>query len=169
MNKNYFADCGSFPEAKKLYRELMMEHHPDHGGNEETCKQIINDFEAFSMGYINTAFDDFEKEKGYRPNSAAEMFAEILATVCRFNMTVEIIGFWIYAREGSYEYKAQLAELGFWFSRKWKAWIFSGRKKGAKRATRMSQDQVRASHGSEILREREEGEERSADGFELRA
>jgi DnaJ-class molecular chaperone len=31
---NYFEQCQSVEEAKKLYRQLLKQHHPDHAGEE---------------------------------------------------------------------------------------------------------------------------------------
>ena len=114
----------------------------------------IDDFEQYAAGFINAAFDDFENVRGYRPSTNSSFFADILAKVCRFNVHVEIIGFWIYAFE-SYEYRQELAELGFWFSKKHKAWVFSGRKKANIRS-KLTTDDVRNAHGYEVIRDRDE-------------
>lgn len=43
----FFADCQSTEEAKKLYYRLAQQNHPDHGGDPETMKAINAEFERF--------------------------------------------------------------------------------------------------------------------------
>ena len=52
MTENYFNDCKSIEAGKKKYRELLKVNHPDLGGDEETCKEIIRQFEAFLNSFI---------------------------------------------------------------------------------------------------------------------
>ena len=41
----YFKDLNSMEAVKKQYRKLAMKYHPDRGGDEETFKQINNEYE----------------------------------------------------------------------------------------------------------------------------
>lgn len=44
--RELFADFGStYQELKKLYRKLAMQHHPDHGGDTDLFKAIVNEYE----------------------------------------------------------------------------------------------------------------------------
>ena len=43
----WFKDVKSLEELRKLYRRLVMEHHPDNGGSEETTKKINAEDEIF--------------------------------------------------------------------------------------------------------------------------
>lgn len=149
----YFDDCKDLAEGRKMYHELLLEHHPDHGGNEETCKKIINEFEEFLNDFMNASYQSWSKESGKDFDFNSYAFAEVLKDIMNFNMTIDIIGFWIYAFN-SYAYKEQLKELGFWYSKKHKAWIFSGRPKVNIRS-RYSTNAVREMHGFEHLRDKE--------------
>ncbi len=149
-----FNNCTSIEEAKKVYRELSKKNHPDAGGSEEMMKQINIEYERFLIDFISGRVNDFVKDKDFDINSAP--FSDILKKVVHFDMDIEIIGFWIYVREcWSAEAKQTLKDLGFWYSSKHKAFVFSGGKK-KKIRTRMSIDQVRDLHGSTTVREREE-------------
>lgn len=147
---NYFSTCKTTTEAKKLYRDLMKENHPDLGGSTEAAKQINTEFDAFCGRYMDDAFTTYKTETG-RDTAGNSTFASILAAALKINCRVEIIGFWIYAFE-SYEIKDQLKEMGFWFSKKHRAWVYSGRAKRNIR-TKYTTDDVRAMHGSEVVRE----------------
>ena len=147
-----FNNCESVEEAKTAYRELSKKNHPDAGGSEEMMKAINLEYEKFMNDFISGRINDFTADKDFDINS--EPFAEILKKVIHFNMDIEIIGFWIYARN-SFEVKDTLKELGFWFSKKHKAWVFSGSKKRNIR-TRMTTDDIRNTHGSTAVRDRKE-------------
>lgn len=47
----YFEGCASFKDAESRYRQLMMRHHPDKGGNVETAKIINEQYEAVKEYY----------------------------------------------------------------------------------------------------------------------
>jgi len=81
------------------------------------------------------------------------LFQAMIRKIMDFNVRIEIIGYWIYAFD-SYGYRKELKDLGFWFSKKHKAWVFSGGKK-LRTSTRLSTDEVRGIHGSEVIRDRE--------------
>ena len=151
---NYFQDVDTIEKAKSVYRELLMKFHPDHGGDEELTKEIINQFEKFLATFVNASFMGFEKERGFKPKAHSEAFADILKDIIKFNMTIEIIGYWIYCFN-SYEYRQQLKDLGFWFSKKHKAWVFSGMKKRNIR-TGHTTDSIKSMWGVDHIRDKEE-------------
>ena len=47
----YFEGCASLKDAESRYRQLMMRHHPDKGGNVETAKIINEQYEAVKEYY----------------------------------------------------------------------------------------------------------------------
>ena len=148
--KNFFENCETLADAKKTYRDLMKTNHPDHGGSTETAKLINAAFDAFCNGAMNNAYTAYQTETG-RQAYGNDTFSAILAAALKINCRVEIIGFWIYAFE-SYEIKDQLKGMGFWFSKKHRAWIYSGTAKRNIR-TKYATDDVRGMHGSEVVRE----------------
>jgi hypothetical protein len=154
---NYFSHCYSVEEAKKHYRALLKQHHPDHAGEEGEAitKEIINQFHNFLNGFMSQSYKTYYEEKEWTAKEGAETpFQEILQTIINLDCTIEIIGFWIYCFN-SKEVKDQLKELGFWFSGKHKAWIYSGGiKKG--RATKDTLDEIRASKGSQKISKEEQ-------------
>ncbi len=164
---NYFKDCLNIEHAKTRYRELLMEHHPDHGGSEETTKTIIDQFSAFIRAFMTDSFTAYQTAyhekygKRYEFHTSPVSFAEIIEQIIEFNLEIEIIGFWIYAFN-SHQYRDKLAGIGFWFSRKHKAWVYNGGKRKAKRRTKWSLEDIRDHYGSELIREKEEQEELTA-------
>jgi hypothetical protein len=141
-------------EAKKVYRELSKENHPDKGGSIEMMQQINIEYERFLKNFIDGRVNDFAADKDYDINS--EPFSDMLKKVMDFDMDIEIIGFWIYARDcWSVEEKNTLKDLGFWYSKKHKAYVFSGSKKKKIRSKLTTAD-IRDIHGSTDIKTREE-------------
>ena len=149
-----FKNCTSIEEAKKVYRELSKKNHPDCGGSEESMKKINQEYEQYLNDFIAGRVSDFVADKEYDINS--EPFSNILNKIIHFNIEIEVIGFWIYVREcWTAEQKTTLSGLGFWYSRKHKAFVFSGSKK-RKIRTKMTTEDIRQKHGSTTVRDFEE-------------
>jgi hypothetical protein len=156
---NYFEKCQSVEEAKKCYRELLMRYHPDHAGveGEAVTKEIITQFNAFLNGFMSRSFDSYYGDKDYKPGpDAVTPFQEILRKIIHLACEIEIIGYWIYCFN-SKEVREQLKELGFWFSGKHKAWVYSGRPKRG-RAGKETLDEIRARKGSQKIEKEEQKE-----------
>jgi len=158
----YFEHCQSVEEAKKLYRELLMKYHPDHAGQEGEAitKEVILQFNSFLNGFMSHSFNSYYEDKEWKPAPGAETpFQEILQKIINFNCEIEIIGYWIYCFN-SYEVREQLRELGFWFTRKHKAWVYSGK---AKRniAGKETIDELRDRKGSQKVEREEKQKEKN--------
>ncbi len=152
-----FNNCKSIEEAKKVYRELSKNNHPDKGGSVEMMQQINIEYDRFIKLFIDNRVNNFSADKDYNINS--EPFIDMLKKVIHFDMEIEIIGFWIYARDcWSVEAKETLKELGFWYSKKHKSYVFSGTKKKRIRSKLTTED-IRDIHGSTTVKEREEKKE----------
>ena len=157
---NYFINCQSIEEAKKHYRKLLMQYHPDHAGQEgeSITKEIIAQFNIFLDGFMSHSFRSYYEDKEWQPAPGAETpFQEILQKIINFECEIEIIGYWIYCFN-SKSVKDQLKKLGFWFSGKHKAWVYSGKPKKSIRS-KETLDEIRARKGSQKI-EKEEKEEK---------
>lgn len=141
----------SMEEAQKAYRAAIFAAHPDRGGDEEEAKRINAEFDSYMAHIVNGAF----AEAGDRTrDESAQVFADILAKVARMPCRAEIIGFWIYCFD-AYAVREELKTIGFWFSVKHKAWIYSGRRKIPIRS-HMTTAQVRNRWGSTPIEHVEE-------------
>jgi hypothetical protein len=157
---DYFSNCQSVEEAKKYYKKLLMQYHPDHAGpeGENITKEIIQQFNSFLNGFMSQSFNSYYEDKEWKPKpDAVYPFQEVLQKIINLDCEIEIIGYWIYCFN-SKEVREQLKDLGFWFSGKHKAWIYSGRPKRL-RAGKETLDEIRASKGSKKI-EKEEQEEK---------
>ena len=157
----HFEHCKSIEDAKKLYRELLMKHHPDHAGEEGEAitKEIIKQFNDFLKSFVSHSFDSYYENRECKPETDTVFeFQDILQQIINLDCEIEIIGYWIYCFK-SKEVKDQLKELGFWFSGKHKAWIYSGSfKKG--RASKKTLDEIRDEKGSRKVNKEEKEQEK---------
>jgi len=164
----HFQHCQSVEEAKKHYRKLLMQYHPDHAGQEGEAitKEIIAQFNAFLKNFMSHSFNSYYEDKDYKPNPEnVTPFQDILLKVIHLDCEIEIIGYWIYCFN-SKEIKDHLKELGFWFTGKHKAWVYSGGfKKG--RATKKTLDDIRAEKGSQKIEKDEKEKEKKKPSFKM--
>jgi hypothetical protein len=158
--KDFFRTCKTIEGAKKLYRELLLKNHPDHAGKagETVTVEIINQFNRFIETFVSRSFDSYYADKDEKPGAeTVTPFQEILKKIIDFDCDIEIIGYWIYCFK-SYEVREALKELGFWFSSKHKAWVFSGGKK-TRFYSKKTLDDIRAEKGSQKVNRNERREE----------
>ena len=124
-------------EVKKQYEDLLFTF------GVEVNKQIDEQNKNLSAEYQKPHYD-----------ASKDRYAETLEKIIDFNMTIEIIGQWIWCFD-SKEYKDQLKEYGFWFSASKKAWVYSGSPKKHIRSHDNVSD-LRRKWGSEQIKEKEE-------------
>ena len=62
----YFTGCKTIEEAKKLYRRLAMENHPDRGGDLDTMKAINTEYDEF-FNTFKAQHNATAKTTGARP------------------------------------------------------------------------------------------------------
>lgn len=55
--KNYFENCTTHDEAKKLYRRLAMELHPDKGGCDAEFQELNRQYRDFCEGKRSSSAD----------------------------------------------------------------------------------------------------------------
>jgi hypothetical protein len=161
----YFKNCKSIEEAKATYRKLLLKNHPDHAGKEGEAAtvEIIQQFNHFIENFVSESFNSYYADKDEKPSDdTVTPFQDILKKIIDFECEIEIIGYWIYCFK-SYEVREALKALGFWFSSKHKAWVFSGGKK-TRFYSKKTLDEIRAEKGSRKVHraEREEKETRKA-------
>lgn len=128
MIKNYFENVTTAEELKKRYHELVKELHPDNGGNAADFVQMKQQFEKLSHSNIWNTHKTMNGKTYEKENTQApEEFSDMIEKLFKFeNITIEILGSWIWVTGNTRNYKDQLKELGFLFSSKKSAWYFNG-------------------------------------------
>ena len=144
----WFKGVSTIDELRKRYRELLKKYHPD---NEEGNVEITQE--------INTEYDRLftiiseEKQEGSQSYTQEEneQFKAIMNAIIGFNITIEVIGSWIWCFD-CYPYKEQLKALGFTWCSKKKAWTWHSGEYRRHHKKEISLNDIRAKYGSQTVR-----------------
>lgn len=124
----WFKDVNSLEELRKLYRRLVMEHHPDNGGSEDIIKEVNAEYDILfkrlksDFEHKDTYKDATDKQKQAYDWQKDKLIREKVMQLARFEgIKVEIIGVWIWV-SNCYAYRKELKELGFHWARQKQMW-----------------------------------------------
>ena len=136
-----FQNVEGINEAKKIYKQLAKKLHPDVGGDEESFKllnAIYTDLIEHKIYFSNDIKIDIELEK-------------IISLILHFeNITIELVGSWIWVNGDTREIKEKLKEIGFKWASKKRMWYFGEMK--SKNPTPKSMEEIKNKYGSETLK-----------------
>ena len=139
-----FSEVTGINEAKKVYKTLAKKLHPDIGGSEESFKilnAVYNDFIENKIYFSNDFKIDLDLEK-------------IISQILHFeNITIELVGSWIWLSGDTKEIKDKLKELGFKWASKKKMWYY-GEMKGKSHGEK-SIDEIKDKYGSKTFKKKE--------------
>jgi len=130
----YFKNVNTLEELRKQYKELLKQYHPDNAnGSTEATQEINAEYDRLfkvlkdkheskqtSTTDNKTDFNNmkynFEEDENLR---------EVLQKVIHFsNITIDIVGVFIWIDGNTYPYKNELKEIGFKWSGQRKKWYF---------------------------------------------
>lgn len=131
-----FEKCANLEEAKKLYKKLARENHPDLGGSADEMKRINAEWDNFLKSGCSFK-DEAEKASG-------EKYAEIINVFIKYDVTIDIVGSWIWITGNTYSIKDELKRYGFKWASKKKAW-YMGESTG--KHSKMTLDQIKEKYG----------------------
>lgn len=120
--KKYFKDVTTLDELRKQYRDLLKKYHPDNGGSEDDCKSINVEYDELFKCLKNKASETVEKEYDVEFDS---MIKEVLSRIIHLDITIEIIGTWVWVSGNTYVVRDELKEAGFKFSRNKRMWYWN--------------------------------------------
>lgn len=137
LNQNY----KSVEELKKHYRELSRQYHPDlNPEGLEIMKIINNEFE--------TLFDIMNKSE-----ETAKQFIDIINNIINLDITIEIIGSWIWCSGNTYNCKDALKSNGFKWASKKKMWYYNPDENYKKRSKKeLSIEDIKSKYGFETIK-----------------
>ena len=144
--KEWFKGITTVEELRKRYRELLKQHHPDNGGNEEIMKEINTEYDRLFAILSKESKSDGESTT-YDDEAEDKAFREVLNQIIGYSMEIELIGSWIWCFN-CYAYKDRLKELGFKFAPKKKAWTWHFGEFSRYHKGETSIDDIRAKYGS---------------------
>ena len=160
--KAYFNNVQTLDELRKQYRDLLKKYHPDNGGSEEITKEINREYESLfkilkdkhtrqqnSGADGNTGDNKASYENMKYDFSEDSMLREMLQKVINFSdITIEIIGNWLWIGGNTYPYRKDLKDLGFKFAGKKKCWYWHSESFRKRSHKVLSMDDIRSYYGS---------------------
>ena len=139
--KKEFENVTGLNEAKKIFKKLAKELHPDVGGCEESFKILKNVYDDIVEHKIYFSADckiDLELEK-------------IISQILHFgNITIELVGSWIWLSGDTKAIKDILKNLNFKWASKKKMWYY-GEMKG-KNLKPKSMDEIKSKYNTQTFK-----------------
>ena len=137
-------------ELRTEYKRLLIKHHPDNGGTVSNMQEINSEYdELYSILSKENNTDDTCTT--YNEKATDEAFKAILNEIASYNMTIQIIGEWIWAFD-SFAYKDRLKELGFRYAPRKKAWTWHSGEYSKFYRKEVSLNHIRAKYGCQTIR-----------------
>lgn len=148
--KDYFKDCATLDEAKRVYYKLAMELHPDRGGDTADFQELLNQFHNFKP--------KSEKFKGEEEQWKSQEYAHIIEQLIIIpDIVVEVCGSWIWVTGNTILRKDEikLIDPGESFRRgfngKKVAWYFSPKGYRKRNGNELDLDKIRDLYGSQAV------------------
>lgn len=155
MTIKYFKGITNQKDLRKALAKLLKVHHPDNGGDADTCKAINVEYDYLfaklpkdSKG--TTAESSAEARKDFRLDKAIR---EMLNNIVHMDgINIEIVGSWIWVDGNSYPHKEELKSHGFQWSRKRKKWHWTAdTSTGYHKGKGKDFEELRAKYGSSTV------------------
>lgn len=142
-------------ELKKQYRALAKAHHPDLGGNTADMQSINSEFDELytrlekASKHSTTHASTATHTKTATSSETAAQFRAIIDKLITINdITIEIIGNWLWLSGNTYEYKDLIKSLGFRWAKSKKAWYYHSEPYHKASRKTFTLDEVRTLYGS---------------------
>lgn len=144
----WFAEISTIEELRKKYRKLLKQYHPDNESGSVAITQEINEEYDRLFAILSDRNDSDNKSYTYEEN---ERFKTVLNEIVKYDLTIEIIGSWIWCFDG-YKYREQLKTLGFTWCKKKKAWVWHEKPYHRYHKKEISLNHIREKYGSQEVR-----------------
>lgn len=154
----YFKNVNTLEELRRQYKELLKKFHPDNAnGSTEATQEINAEYDRLFKilkdkheSQTETNTDNNQSYDHMRWDEAEdEMLRDILSKVINLsNVTIEIIGAWIWIGGNTYSCRKELKELGFKFAGSKKMWYWKSEIYQKKSHKKLSIDDIRNYYGS---------------------
>ncbi len=145
---NYFSSSLSAQDAKKLFRKLAVELHPDKGGKHTDFITMQNQYES----YLKGEFSYTSKEAKEACQSMNE-FVQANEFIKNFtDVLVELTGSWVWISGNTKPYKEEIKEHGFKWSRNKSKWYKAPYELKGKKRKGTNFDKIKSTYGYESKR-----------------
>jgi curved DNA-binding protein CbpA len=146
--RKWFVGVKTVEELRKRYRELQKMYHPDNENGSVEVTQEIN--AEYDLVFLILSREKQEDSQSYTQEEN-EQFKAILNEITGFNMTVQIIGSWIWCFD-CYQYRDQLKGLGFKWCSKKRAWVWHSESYRRHHKQEIPLSDIKAKYGCQTVR-----------------
>ena len=145
----YFENISTLEEAKKLYRELAKQHHPDKGGDVEVMKVINSEYDFITAKILKG--ENLNTEDYNTAWNNSQLFKEKIDAIINCEgLIIEIVGLWLWITGDTRTNSAALKSAGYWWASKKLAWYWRPESAAGGRG-KSTLDELRAKHGSTLI------------------
>lgn len=150
----WFTNVTTLDGLRSEYRRLALLHHPDKGGSTADMQEINNEYDILSKRLINGNPLFSEGRRTWEHFFSAEIRTKLMEVIFLEDVSIEIIGSWIWITGNTRAVKAELKEAGFKFSPNKLAWYWQYGDYRKKNGKQFSMEEIRAMWGTEEVEPR---------------
>lgn len=144
----WFKDVTTLDQLRTMYRKLAMLHHPDRGGYTTDMQEINNEYDILSKRLINDNPSFSEGRKSWEHFVSEEIRTKLIEVIFLEDVSIEIIGSWIWITGNTRAVKEELKDHGFKFSPNKLAWYWQYGDYRKKNGKQFTMEEIRAMWGS---------------------
>ena len=147
----YFKNVTTLEELRKEYKRLVKQYHPDNGGDPETIKAINAEYDQMFdiLKDADTTNTNSKNAKRWDKEEDQKIREAINRIIHLENITIEIVGCWVWVSGNTYPVKSELKAAGYKFSGNRKSWYWHSDEQKHKGASKRSMDELKAFYGCE--------------------
>jgi len=145
----WFHNITTLDELRTAYRRLALLHHHDRGGSTTDMQEINNEYDLLSKKLINGNATFSEGRKSWEHFVSGEIREKLNEVIFLKEVTIEVIGSWIWITGNTRPLREELKTRGFKFSPNKLAWYWQYGDYRKKNGKQFSLEEIRAMWGSE--------------------